>query len=159
MIQISKKYGYIKSGLCHQRIDNRRDRAQGSRMAWIDCKDDPKYIKKFKTTSKYQILKVSPSRGFGKYGGSYQEIGYLRMLQNVFPQLFKKKIRFTKKHMNNWIEGIASAEFGASMESPLSIINPKEKCSFGLLPPKPNDDAIYQKKYGIKKGIIKHLSE
>jgi len=153
MIQIHSKYGYIRGGACHQRIKDRHGRAEGSRMAWNDIVDNPKFVKKVGPW--YRLLKVPFGRKPGQYGGGYIEIGYLRMLQSVFPSLVKNKTKFRLKWMNNWIEGVASAEFGFAMETPLSIITPGEKVGMGLAPPKAGDDVIYEKKYGVKSGLVK----
>lgn len=147
------KHGFIIGGVCHQRLNQRKGRAQGARLAWNDILDNEKLFKV--NRGWYRILKMPDGRGIGNYGGGDEEIGCLRMLQICFPQLILKKKSFRLKWMNMWIEGVASCEFGVSMESPLSIINPKEKCSFGLVPPKPDDDAIYEKMTGVPRGLVR----
>lgn len=147
------KHGFIVGGVCHQRLNQRKARARGCRMAWNDVLDNEKLFKV--NLGWYRIFKMPDGRGIGNYGGGDEEIGYLRMLQTCFPVLILNKKSFRLSWMNRWIEGVAACEFGVSMESPLSIISPEEKCSFGFIPPKPGDDAIYEKMTGVPRGICK----
>ena len=61
--------------------------------------------------------------------------------------------------MTLWIEGMASMEFGYFCESPLSIINQKEKFETEMIPPKPADDAIYEKMHGVPRGIVRSIND
>lgn len=83
------KYGFIKGGLCNKRLDQRMSRSRGSWMAWNDIKDDKKIVQV--KNGWYQILKMPKGRKIGEYGGGDSEIGYLRMLQDVFPKLIQHK--------------------------------------------------------------------
>ena len=149
------KHGFIKGGMCEKRMNQRSARSLGSWMAWNDIKESKKFVQV--KNGWYQVLKMPVSRGIGTkyYGSGDAEIGYLRMLQDVFPKLVRNKKKFRLKWMHRWIEGIASCEFGVSMDNPLSIIDPGEKCNFGLCPPRGSDDVIYEKMYGVPVGLFK----
>jgi len=146
------KYGIIKGGLCEQRLTERRMRSLGSRMAWDDINEDRRFVRF--SNGWYKIVKIPDGRGMGNYGKGIIEIGYLRMLQIVFPSLINSGKKFRLKWMDKWIEGIASCEFGIFSETPLSIITPGEKFSFGMMPPKPGDDDIYEKIHGVPRGLV-----
>lgn len=148
------KLGFIRNGLCHKRLIARKVRSVGTHKAWEDIKNNRKFVSL--KLHKYMIIALPPSKKAGTYGNGNIEIGYLRMIQICFSQLLEQKLRFTNKQMLSWVEAIASLEIGVSMDSPLAIITPGGKCSWGMLPPKPQDDNLYEQLYGIPKGLCKN---
>lgn len=141
------KYGFIKGGSCEKRLKNRYSRSVGSWAAWNAIKDNTKFISS--NQGWYQIIRMPPPKDSSTFPGGIFEIGWLRMMQDVFSNLFESKKKFRLKEMKNWIEGIASMEFGVSASDPFTITGTM------MLPPKPDDDAIYEKMYGIKRGLVK----
>lgn len=129
------KYGIIKGGVCQKRLTQRRMRSLGCWMAWDDIKENKKFVKI--TRGWYKIIKMSSGRGVGNYTNGQVEIGYLRILQDMFPQLIKSGKSFRLAWMEKWLEAMASCEYG-----------------FGLLPPKPFDDEIYEKMHGVSSGLV-----
>lgn len=146
------KLGFIKGGKCEERLTRRHSRAEGSRLAWDDIKNDEKFVAK--KGSKFQIIQEPKGRKIGDYGGGNQELGYLRMVQMVLNHLAKKKTKFTLDSMEKWIEGIAALVLGVESETPLSIITPDEKFSWHMCPPKRDDDLLYEKLYGVPAGLV-----
>lgn len=144
------EHGFFEGGACHQRLRKRKSRAEGAWGAWNDlCAFD--YVQR--KGMWYTITAIQHERAHeDRTGNADWALGYLRMIQLVFRKLIGKK--FKPAQMDIWIEAIASAEFMVTMESPLSIITPGEKVQMGICPPKPDDDMLYEKLYGVKSGLL-----
>lgn len=161
MIQLDRD-GYIRGGMAYGRMKQRSGRALGSRHAWDEIAEDKKYVK---VNNGWYQIKKTPNHLYrlGSYGSGDAEIGYLRMHQDVFPQLVKNKVKFRLKHMNSWIEGIASCEFGVGTTdgSPINegnALDPEKMSNtfFGLCPPSGSDDFLYNREHpNVPKGIVK----
>ncbi len=146
------KYGIIRGGLCEKRLKARYHRSVGSWAAWNGIKDSKHVIK---NNGWFKIISLPPPRKPETFPGGVFETGYLRMIQDVFSNLFLSGRSFRMHSMKDWIEGIARMEFGVYSETPLSIIISGEKFATSMCPPKPADDAIYEKMYGVPRGIVK----
>jgi len=146
------KYGIIVGGVCEKRLKDRYYRSVGAWAAWNEIKDSKHVIKNY---GWFKIVSILPPRKSDTFPGGIFETGYLRMTQDVFVNLFESGRSFRINSIEGWIEGIASMEFGVYSETPLSIITPGEKFATGMCLPKLADDAIYEKMYGVPRGIVK----
>lgn len=148
------KHGYIIGGLAYKRCRQRKEREDGTLLAFRDAIEQ----NCFKIAAgKYRMVKKVKIREIGNFGEGHAEIGFLRMAQDLFPQLLKNKKTFKLKHMKRWIEGMAAAELGVGSKkghlTDLSIL--EGDCIFGLCPPKHSDDLLYEIKHGVKRGSCK----
>lgn len=91
----------------------------GARMAWDDIKDNKKIVKI--ENNWYTILKTPQHKGFGNYGGTYVEIGYLAMIQHTFLLLISAKRRFKIEWMEYWIKGGSIEDDRKKIEIKLGI--------------------------------------
>lgn len=139
--------GFIIGGQCQKRLHSRRQREVGCRMAWSDIKKQDGYVTENKGW--FQIVKPLKSRKPGQYGGGNIEVGYLRMIQLLFEQLIKSGKKFRLKWMATWINAIAALEFMAMGETPFDL------AAVLMNPPKGTDDALYEKLYGVKRGLVR----
>ena len=153
MTVVINKYGFIKGGLCEERLQRRSSRASGSWSAWNDIKDNPKHVRR--NNGWLQIIKLPEYKGPGMHGTGDMEIGFLRMQQEIFSQLVVSKRKFREKWMTKWIEGTASCEFGIASKTPLSIITKGEGITGSLVPPKGQDDAYYEQIHGVPASIVR----
>ncbi len=137
------KYGTIKGGMCDKAHEARATRHRGAQHLLNKMVNEKCFVSK---GGWYRVVKsVDTSwRKVAKWGNGPFQIGVFRFQQDVIDQLLETQKPFRWKWIERWAADISSFEFGAKMDSPLSIINPDEKCEFGYA--KPHRDSIYQAK-------------
>ncbi|KKN09291.1 hypothetical protein LCGC14_1048170 [marine sediment metagenome] len=145
------KYGMIEGG-GGERIHNQR---QARERGAIKCLEKLKERKCFiQKDDKWKLVKPLSHyyswQRISKFLSGDEEIGWHRFKQDIIPAMIKSKKYWTWKQMIKSAKDIASFELGAQMDSPLSLITPGEKCTFGYAPP--HHDATYQQK--VKDGYF-----